>query len=70
MGRVTVPTQLSRNLQLYYADLWIHRDRLRSTWNSDRAIVCAVTGTESGEIVHLPPDDEAAARIYTSLSSS
>jgi len=62
--RNRVPAEVAGTASVYVADLWIDRDRLPPGWREHRVLACAVTGTDQGAIVLLPPDDPAAQQIY------
>ncbi|UUO07430.1 hypothetical protein M4951_03755 [Blastopirellula sp. J2-11] len=67
--RNRVPLELTRGRVIYMADIWIERDRLPDHITSSRALACLVSGADEGEIMALPPSDEAAKQIYAAVEA-
>lgn len=67
--RTRLVSEMSRGHQLYLADTYLVRDRIPDHALQTQTIACMVTGTEEGEIVPLPPDDEAAQRVYRAIGA-
>lgn len=63
--RYRVPAEIAGSAVVYVADLSFTRNRMPSDWQEHRAVACAVTGTEQGEIALFPLDDPAAVQIYS-----
>lgn len=62
--RYRVPGDIVGSAEIYAADLSFNRNRMPPDWQSHRAVACAVTGTERGEIAMYPLYDPVAQRIY------
>jgi hypothetical protein len=65
--RYRVPEELCGSLEIFAADLHIHKDHFSKTFAEDRMIACAVTGNSNGKIVHLPPSDSDARKLYAGI---
>lgn len=64
--RNQVPPEIAGNLNVYFADLWIRRERLPNDWQANRALACMSSGDYEGQIILLTPDEPAARTIYSS----
>lgn len=65
--RIRVPAELVDGEELWIADIFLFRDRMTRDWKDVRAVACAVTGRDKGEIVQLPLGSTQANSIYRKL---
>lgn len=65
--RNRVPPEMTGGRVIYMADTWIERDRLPDHVAFSRVLACMVTGSDEGEIMVLPQEEEPAQRIYAAV---
>lgn len=68
--RNQVPLEMTGGLVLYMVDTMLERKRIPPHAGHTRALACMVTGTDQGEIMVLPHEDELAQRIYQAVGAS
>ncbi|MFN3153025.1 hypothetical protein [Bremerella sp.] len=67
--RNQVPLEMTGGRVLYMVDTMLERKRIPPHAGHTRALACMVTGTDQGEIMVLPYEDELAQRIYQSVGA-
>ncbi|PQO47455.1 hypothetical protein [Blastopirellula marina] len=67
--RIAVPRELTLGRVLYLADVWLAGRDLPPNLEFSRVLACRVTGTDAGEIMAIPREEEDAKRIYAATAS-
>lgn len=67
--RLALPLELTQRMVIYLADVWIGSRDLPPNLEFVRVLACRVTGTEAGDIMTIPSEEEEAKRIYAATGA-